>query len=48
MGSNIGKQKLIVIRVTEDEKKALEKKASEFHLNVSRYLIMIGLRGRVG
>jgi len=48
MQNNIGKQKLIVIRVTEDEKKALEKKASEFHLNVSRYLIMIGLRGRVG
>jgi len=41
------KRKMIIIRVTEAEKNALQEKAAEYHLNVSRYLIMLGLKGRV-
>jgi len=41
------KGKLILIQVTPEEKEALKEKAESYHLNLSRYLIMIGLRGRV-
>jgi len=42
-----GKKKSILVLVTEQEKEALKARAKEYHLNLSRYLIMIGLRGRV-
>jgi len=42
------KGKLILIQVTAEEKEALKARAQEYHLNLSRYLIMIGLKGRVG
>jgi len=41
------KKQMLLIRVTEAEKTALREKAAEYHLNISRYLIMMGLRGRV-
>jgi len=41
------KTKLLTVRVTEEEKRALKARADEYHLNLSRYLIMIGLKGRV-
>ena len=47
MENNNGKRKMIIIRVTEAEKNALQEKAGEYHLNISRYLIMLGLKGKV-
>jgi len=47
MENNIDKKKMILIRVTETEKDALRERAAEYHLNISRYLIMMGLKGRV-
>jgi len=47
MENNNDKKRMIIIRVTETEKDALRERAAEYHLNISRYLIMIGLRGRV-
>lgn len=41
------KDKFILIRVTGSEKDALKQRASEYHLTLSRYLILIGLRGRI-
>jgi len=47
MENDNGKRKMIVVRVTDAEKNALQEKAGEYHINVSRYLIMLGLKGKV-
>jgi predicted DNA binding CopG/RHH family protein len=47
INTTVNKDKLILIRVTELEKNALKQRASEYHLTLSRYLILIGLRGRI-
>jgi len=41
------KGRLILIQVTEQEKEALKARAEEYHLNLSRFLILMGLKGRV-
>ncbi len=43
----VERKKMIVMRATEDEVLELRKKAQEYHLSLTRYLILLGLRGRL-
>ena len=37
----------IVMRVPPEEKELLLSEAKSYHLNLSRYLVLMGLRGKV-
>jgi len=41
------KEKAIIIMVSEQEKEALKARAEEYHLNLSRFMILMGLKGKV-
>jgi len=37
----------VVIRLPPEEKRLLQTRAREYHLNLSRFLVLMGLRGEV-
>ncbi|MGC9193783.1 MAG: plasmid mobilization protein, partial [Thermoplasmata archaeon] len=37
----------IIMRVSPEEKEIIRKKAEAHHLSLSRYLILLGLRGKI-
>jgi len=41
------KSKFIIIKVSPTEKELLKSRAVSFHLSLSRYLVMMGARGKV-
>jgi len=41
------KSKFIIIKVSPDEKELLRSRAASFHLSLSRYMVMMSVRGEV-
>jgi len=37
----------VVLRLPPEEKELLQSKARTYHLNLSRYLVLMGLRGKL-
>jgi len=41
------KSKFIIIKVSPKEKELIKSKAASFHLSLSRYMVMMSVRGEV-
>jgi len=41
------KSKFIIIKVSPSEKELIKSKAASFHLSLSRYMVMMSVRGEV-